>query len=104
MNDWVSVTSRQKKRSGGSMNTDQHGSMITESQASKLQHRLNIDNLEEILLAPSTRKLQMEGWIYSRVLVIGEAHPNKQGWEYLTTGAFNKWGDRLLFCRIQQKI
>lgn len=81
--------------------------VVTPSRAKKLQHMLNIDKLESRLLSKDWIDYQTKGWKYVKTLKKQkhgqETLEKRPGYEYSILELENGWGDRVLFCRVQEE-
>lgn len=96
----VCVDLCKQKRNQRRIEKEQYPHMVRAPRAHQLQRKLNIDNLVTTLLEDTAHQLQIEGWIYTRVLRPTDLFSKEDGWEYTTIDNFNKWEDKILFRRI----
>ena len=100
--EWtVCIDHRKQKRVQRRIERKTCPHLIRAERARRLENKLNISNLATTLLGDTSHQLQLDGWIYTRVLRPQDVYDEEEGWEYTTIEDFNKWGDKLLFRREQ---
>ncbi|KKL94148.1 hypothetical protein LCGC14_1867610 [marine sediment metagenome] len=100
MNEWtICMDLRKQKRKRRRSEQEKCPHLVVPEKAYQLQRKLNIDGLATALLGTEAYELQVQGWIYTRVLRPDNSYTEEDQWEYTTIGNFNRWRDRLLFRR-----
>jgi hypothetical protein len=97
---WMTVTNKKKERE---RTRGERQKYISEHQAFRLQHDLDIIGLANVLLSTESRNLQEDGWVFERVLKNdSESEPEEDPRDtdlvrYMYLPIPNKWNDRALF-------
>lgn len=104
--EWKIVAPRRKEKSRLQKEkwdglTEKCSHIITPSLSRNLRSKFNVDGIEEFFMSDKIVNLQIDGWIYEKILksVDDEIPDDSEEWIYRSFPVNNDYGDCVLFKR-----
>lgn len=94
--DWVQVSKKNKP----SRKLRENQNIISVSRAYDLQSELNITRLADVLLSSDSKKIQMKGFHFEKVLTVQDSYKIDRKFRYyIVLNIPNKWKDQILYVK-----